>query len=89
MKAEIYTKVDCTHCHRAKNLMTSLGIAYEEFVISNGINESMPADNQRYVTAADLLERVPTAKTVPQIWLDGSYIGGYTELAAFAKIDGK
>lgn len=83
MKAEIYTKSDCSFCQRAKSLMNEQGIAYDEFIVSAGINEAVPAANQRYVTKSDLLERVPTAKTVPQIWLDGNYIGGYTELAAF------
>ena len=28
----------------------------------------------------DLLEAVPSARTVPQIFLDGNLIGGFTEL---------
>ena len=28
----------------------------------------------------DLLELVPNARTMPQIWLDGEHLGGYYEL---------
>ena len=28
----------------------------------------------------DLLELVPNARTMPQIWLDGDHLGGYYEL---------
>jgi len=33
-------------------------------------------------TKEQLLEAVPTARTVPQIFLDGELIGGFTELRA-------
>jgi glutaredoxin 3 len=31
-------------------------------------------------TKEQLLEAVPTARTLPQIFLDDNYIGGFTEL---------
>ena len=31
-------------------------------------------------TKEQLLESVPTARTLPQIFLDDNYIGGFTEL---------
>lgn len=71
MKAEIWTKDNCPYCVRAKALLQQKGIEYEEHVIGQS------------ATREQLLERAPHAKTVPQIWLDGNYIGGYTELAAF------
>jgi glutaredoxin 3 len=83
MEAEIYTKTDCPYCVRAKALLNDRGIAYKEFIISPGFGENQPSSNQQYVTRESLLERAPHAKTVPQIWLEGNYIGGYTELAAF------
>ena len=82
MQAEIYSKPDCPYCVKAKALLTEKGIAYHEYIISSGLGEKKAADNQQYVTKADLLEKYPAAKTVPQIWLDGEHIGGYTELAA-------
>ena len=33
----------------------------------------------------DLLELVPNARTMPQIWLDGEHLGGYYELESKLK----
>ena len=85
MKAEIYTKTDCPYCVKAKALLGDKGIAYQEFIISPGFGEKTLGPNQSYVSKAELLEKAPNAKTVPQIWMEGSYIGGYTELDAFFK----
>jgi len=82
MQAEIYSKLDCPYCVKAKALLTEKGIPYREYIVSTGLGEKQAAANQQYVTKADLLEKYPAAKTVPQIWLDGKHVGGYTELAA-------
>lgn len=71
MNAEIYTKTDCNYCVRAKELFKNKNIKYKELVLGSDY------------TREDLLKKVPQARSVPQIWLDGNYIGGYTELAAF------
>jgi glutaredoxin 3 len=52
----------------AKNLLNSKGIEFEERNIGSGW------------TREQLLEAVPTAKTVPQVFLDGEYIGTYQHL---------
>lgn len=83
LNAEIYTKSDCNYCVRAKELFKKRNIQYREFILSPGLDEDVPSMNQQYVTREDLLDRAPHARSVPQIWLDGNYIGGYTELAAF------
>lgn len=83
MHAEIYTKPNCPYCVRAKALFNEKGITYKEYIISPGFGEKPLSENQVYVTRETLLEKIPAAKTVPQIWLEGSYIGGYTELDAF------
>jgi glutaredoxin 3 len=44
------------------------GIAFEERKIGDGF------------TREDLLESVPNARTVPQIFLDEELVGGFTEL---------
>lgn len=85
MKAEIYTKENCPYCVRAKELLAIKKIEYREFIISPGYDEKPLTETQQYVTKDQLLEKAPNARTVPQIWLEGSYIGGYTELAAFFK----
>ena len=40
-------------------------------------------------TREQLLESVPSAKTVPQIFLDGNYIGGFTELRKYFETNGE
>ena len=82
MQAEIYTKTTCPWCDKAKEILNELNIPYQEFILSPGYDEDKPQANQRYVSRADLLERMPGAKTVPQIWIDGEHIGGCTDLQA-------
>lgn len=68
MKAIVWSKHHCPFCDQAKALLTQKGIAFEERKIGEGY------------TREDLLEAVPTARTVPQIFLDEQLIGGFTEL---------
>lgn len=70
MRALIWSKDNCPYCVQAKNLLSQKGIAYEERKIGDGW------------TREDLLEAVPNARTVPQIFLDGELVGGFTELRA-------
>jgi glutaredoxin 3 len=67
--AIVWSKDGCAHCVQAKALLESNGIAYEERNITGGT-----------WTREQLFEAVPTAKTMPQIFLDGEYVGSYTEL---------
>jgi glutaredoxin len=66
--AIIWSKQNCTFCDQAKMLMNNKGIAFEERKIGEGW------------TREQLLEAVPHARTVPQIFLDGELVGGFTEL---------
>ena len=68
MKAIVWSKPACGYCVKAKNLLKSRGIEYEERNIAEGWK------------IQDLLEQVPNARTMPQIWLDENHIGGYYEL---------
>lgn len=68
MKAVVWSKYDCPFCDQAKSLLTLKGIEFEERKIGNGY------------TREDLLEAVPTARTVPQIFLGDELVGGFTEL---------
>jgi glutaredoxin len=68
MKAIIWSKDSCQYCVRAKSLLEMKGIEFEERKIGSGY------------TKEDLLEAVPTARTVPQIFLDGELVGGYDQL---------
>lgn len=68
MKAVIWSKYHCSFCDQAKQLLKMKGIEFEERKIGDGW------------TKEELLEAVPTARTVPQIFLDEEYVGGFTEL---------
>lgn len=70
MKAIVWSKYHCPFCEQAKALLKQKGIVFEEKKIGDGY------------TKEELLEAVPTARTVPQIFLDGELIGGFTELKA-------
>ena len=63
----IYGKPRCTFCDAAKRLCESKGLEYEY--------KMLDAD----FTMEDLIEKVPTAKTFPQIWIDDKHIGGYDQ----------
>lgn len=67
-RAIVWTKDACPYCVQAKTLLEQQGIDYEEKKI--GVD----------YTREQLLEAVPTARTVPQIFLDGELVGGFTEL---------
>ena len=68
-KVEIYTKIYCGFCYRAKHLLESKGVEYTEYDITLG-----------GAKRAEMLERKPDATTVPQIFIDGRAIGGFEEL---------
>lgn len=69
MKATVWSKNQCPYCVMAKNLLRSNGVEYEERNISEGP-----------WTREQLLEAVPHARTLPQVFLDGNLIGGYDQL---------
>ena len=68
MKAIVWSKDQCPFCVQAKALLDSKGIEYEERNIMHGW------------TKEQLLEAIPTARTLPQILVDEKYIGGFNEL---------
>ena len=71
MTAIVWSKYNCPYCDQAKALLTQRGIKYEERKIGDGYSKE------------ELLEAVPNARTVPQIFLDGNLIGGFTELKQY------
>jgi glutaredoxin 3 len=64
----MYTTRWCGYCERAKTLLDSRGLAYEEIRL-----DEVPGFRA-------LLEETTGGRTVPQILIDGAPIGGYTEL---------
>ena len=68
VKAIVWSKNQCPFCDQAKALLKLKGIEFEERNVSKDW------------TKEQLLEAVPTARTVPQIFLDDKLIGGFQEL---------
>ena len=73
-EAIVWSQYHCVYCDRAKTLLTARGIKYQERVI--GMDEGN-------WTKADLLKAVPTARSVPQIFVGDTYVGGYNELQKY------
>lgn len=71
MTAVVWSKDNCPYCDQAKALLTQRGVAYEERKIGDGF------------TREELLEAVPNARTVPQIFINNQLIGGFTELRKY------
>ena len=70
-KAIVWSNVGCHFCEMAKTLLKQKGIEYEERNIAKDWK------------VEQLLEAVPNARTVPQIFVDDKYIGDYNKLVEF------
>lgn len=69
-KIEIYTWGYCPYCVRAKNLLTEHGLEYTEVAL-DGKDDELKALRDR-----------TGQRTVPQIFIDDQFIGGFSELSA-------
>jgi glutaredoxin 3 len=69
-KIEMYTTPFCGYCARAKSLLEKKGATYEEMDV-------MMDEKKR----TEMRERAKRS-TVPQIFINGQYVGGSDELAA-------
>lgn len=79
-KVEIYTKWGCPYCVRAKALLDSKGVTYQEHDVTMGGEPR-----------AEMVRRVPGAMTVPQILVDDQPLGGCDDIHALdraGKLDG-
>lgn len=73
---EIFGKTACPYCDKAKALCELRGFAFTY--------KSMGSD----YTREELLEMFPTARTVPQIKVNGTSIGGYDQLVKYVEETG-
>ena len=74
MKVEIYSKPQCPYCDMAKNLAEQQGHDLTVKMLDEDFDREA------------LMEVFPTARTFPQIIVDGDKIGGYQEFKAL--VDG-
>ena len=74
----VYSKPQCPYCDKAKHLLTSLGLQYEEKVVTKdlSIDELFKALGKQ-------------VKTIPQIVMDDTHIGGFNELKEHFINEGK
>lgn len=70
-KIDIYTKFMCPFCVRAKRLLSEKGAEFNEFDISMG-----------GAKREEMIKRAPEARTVPQIFIGDTHVGGSDDLAA-------
>jgi glutaredoxin-like protein len=66
----IITKPGCPFCAAAKSMLADKGMAYEEIVLGHDAT----LRSVRAITGKE---------TVPQVFIDGDYIGGSEELDAY------
>jgi len=67
----IYSSAFCPFCYRAKSLLKQKGASYRE--ISVDMNPS---------ARREMTQKAGGATSVPQIWINGTHVGGSDELAA-------
>jgi glutaredoxin len=72
---EIYGKDNCPYCDKAKALCERKGLDYQYKLLSFDF------------TREEMFEMFPTARTFPQIKVDGNAIGGYTELEEIVNLE--
>ncbi len=73
-KIEIYTKMGCPYCSRAKALLTQKGAAFEEHDITMGGPKRQ-----------EMLGKSNGKTTVPQIFIGETHVGGSDDLAALER----
>ena len=71
----IYSKTTCPFCDAAKNLLTQKGVGYEEINLDEDPSK-----------AQEMLAKSNNQKSVPQIFIGDTHVGGFDELKA---VDGK
>ena len=72
---EIWGKPNCPYCDKAKALCDKEDLAYAYMRLDEDY------------TKEELLELFPNARTLPQITIDNTYIGGFTELRNYLSDD--
>lgn len=71
MKIEIYSINNCGYCEAARALLKSKGLDFLEINITDDFDKRQA-----------LVEKT-NHRTMPQIFIDDKFIGGYTELKEF------
>jgi glutaredoxin 3 len=75
-KIEIYTTPTCPYCHAAKSLLADKGADYTEITV-------LDPDLRAAMT-----QRAHGRRTVPQIFIGETHVGGYDDMAALERAGG-
>ena len=70
----IFTRPGCEYCVRAKGMLTDAGLEYEELVLNRDYTDTT-------------LRAVAGISSVPQIFIDGDYVGGSESLEEYLSAD--
>jgi len=76
-KVVIYSGPRCNYCSAAKHLLNKKKVNYTEFNITTDQSKMQ-----------EMQERTRGARTIPQIFIGDTYVGGYNELKAL-EVSGK
>ena len=71
---EIYTSPLCGFCHAAKRLLTEKGISFSEIDVLENPSRM-----------AEMIDRANGGRTVPQIFVGDTHVGGCDELYALER----
>ena len=72
---EIWSKPNCIFCDKAEALCKLKGLEYKKYMLDVDFSRE------------ELVEKFPSARTFPQITIDGELIGGYTEFEAKVRLE--
>lgn len=70
-KIEVYTMNNCSYCEAAKSLLKSMDLPFTEFNVGDDHEKRLELVNKT------------GHRTMPQIFIDGQFVGGYRELKEY------
>jgi glutaredoxin len=71
MEIIVWSRYHCSYCDQAKKLLMAMNLPFTENKIGDGY------------TREELLEKIPSARTLPQIVINDTVIGGFEELKTY------
>ena len=74
-KVTIYTTMLCPYCHMAKELLRNKGVSFDEIDVTG-----------RTALREEMTRKAGGRRTVPQIWIGDSHVGGCDDLYALDRI---
>ena len=72
----LYTTPYCGYCRAAKHLLGKRGVTFTEIDVSEDLERRRA-----------MIERALGRRTVPQIWINDTHVGGYDELAELERAE--